>query len=160
MGATMLFSFWPDQFLQDLIKQANAVLVRLGPYVVVVTHSFPVREVMLNPSPCAVLFQQIQQCTNISYRSYVCGRVFFFAFSGSPRMISNCSLVMSLGYDFLIFSLPFSSIIEPVLDSEKILHRTLLTRFTRDRKIKCYTRILTPSVAVFFVTIKMRFEQF
>ena len=75
-------------------------------------------------------------------------------------MISNCSLVMSLGYDFLIFSLPFSSIIEPVLDSEKILHRTLLTRFTRDRKIKCYTRILTTSVAVFFVTIKMRFEQF
>ena len=63
MGATMLFSFCPDQFLQDLINQADAVLIRLGPYVVVVTHSFPVREVMGNPSSCAVLFQQIQQCT-------------------------------------------------------------------------------------------------
>ena len=117
MGATMLFSFCPDQFLQDLINQADAVLIRLGPYVVVVTHSFPVREVMLNPSPCAVLFQQIQQCTNISYRSYVCGRVFFFAFSGSPRMISNCSLVMSLGYDFLFFYFRFSSVTAPVLDN-------------------------------------------
>ena len=62
LGATMLFSFCPDQFLQDLINQADAVLVRFELYVVV-THSFPVREVMLNPSPCAALFQQIQQCT-------------------------------------------------------------------------------------------------
>ena len=59
----MLFSFCLDQFLQDLIKQADAVLVRLGLYVVAVTHSFPVREVMRNPSPCAALFKQIQQCT-------------------------------------------------------------------------------------------------
>ena len=121
----MLFSFCLDQFLQDLIKQADAVFVWLGPYVVVVMHSFPVREVMGNPSPFAVLFQQIQQCTNISYRSYVCGRVFFFAFSGSPRMISNCSLVMSLGYDFLFFYFRFSSVTAPVLDNEKILHRLL-----------------------------------
>ena len=49
--------------------------------------------------------------------------VFFFAFSGSPRMIPNCSLVMSLGYDFLIFYFRFSSVTAPVLDSEKILHR-------------------------------------
>ena len=50
----------------------------------------------------------------------------FFAFSGSPRMIPNCYLVMSLGYDFLFFYFRFSSVTAPVLDNEKILHRLLV----------------------------------
>ena len=41
-------------------------------------------------------------------------------------MISNCSLVLSLGYDFLFFYFRFSSVTAPVLDNEKILHRLLV----------------------------------
>ena len=42
---------------------------------------------------------------NISYKSTFRGAVFFFPLSNIPRICSNCALVMSLGYFFLIFLL-------------------------------------------------------
>ena len=42
---------------------------------------------------------------NISYKSTFRGAVFFFPLANIPRICSNCALVMSLGYFFLIFLL-------------------------------------------------------
>ena len=55
-------------------------------------------------------------------------------------MISNCSLVMSLGYDFLFFYFRFSSVTAPVLDNEKILHR-ILEMFIRQIKKKRHSAL-------------------
>ena len=40
-------------------------------------------------------------------------------------LLKECSLVMSLGYDFFIFFISIFSIIAPILDNEKILHKLL-----------------------------------
>ena len=59
---------------------------------------------------------------NISYKSTFRGAVFFFPLSNIPRICSNCALVMSLGYLFLIFLLyPIS------LTLNRFLERLLLT---------------------------------
>ena len=63
MGAAMLFPLCRKQFLQNFINQADAVLIRFGPYIAVATHGSPVRKIMRNPSPCTAFLQQIQQCT-------------------------------------------------------------------------------------------------
>ena len=47
-------------------------------------------------------FNKYSTAQNISYRSYFLGWVVFLAPSRSLRIISNCSLVISLGYAFLI----------------------------------------------------------
>ena len=59
---------------------------------------------------------------NISYKSTFRGAVFFFPLSNIPRICSNCALVMSLGYFFLIFLLYRFS-----LTLNRFLERLLLT---------------------------------
>ena len=56
---------------------------------------------------------------NISYKSTFRGAVFFFPLANIPRICSNCALVMSLGYFFLIFllyrfSLTLNRFLEPL----------------------------------------------
>ena len=121
----MLFSFCLDQFLQDLIKQADAVLVRLGLYVVVVTNSFSVQEVIGNPSPCATI-------RNHSVRSGKSKKENTSADIWPIRyilcIVVSAERVFSCNVAWIWFSHFFTSIFSitaPVLDNEKILHRLL-----------------------------------
>ena len=121
----MLFSFCLDQFLQDLIKQADAVLVRFELYGVVVTHSFPVREVMGNPSPCATIRNHSVRSGKSKKKTRLRTYDLYDIFCALLYLLKECSLVMSLGYDFFIFFISIFSIIAPILDNENMLHKLL-----------------------------------
>ena len=77
-------------------------------------------------------FSKYNTAQNISYRSYFLGWVVFLAPSRSFRIISNCSLVISLGYAFLIlftvcFFLYYSLFFPICKDTEQALIKDRLT---------------------------------